>query len=67
MYDCELCKLNRVEDEFHFLSDCPFYVDERIFFFNFLGVILLHINYFIYGEQLTVLVYICFDYIHTVC
>ena len=30
---CELCNLNKVEDELHFLFYCPLYQDDRICFF----------------------------------
>lgn len=26
---CEKCNLNVIEDEFHFIIDCPFYNDDR--------------------------------------
>ena len=29
---CKLCDLNVIEDEIHFLIECPFYLDERVHF-----------------------------------
>ena len=31
---CIYCKLNEVEDEMHFLLDCPLYIQERIKLLN---------------------------------
>jgi len=31
---CELCELDMVEDEVHFLCTCPFYVKARLLLFN---------------------------------
>ena len=34
---CTFCNLNCVEDEIHFLTNCPLYIEERKAFFHFLS------------------------------
>jgi hypothetical protein len=36
---CLYCNLSKVEDESHFLLECPLYNHERSFFFNEIGSI----------------------------
>ena len=44
--NCKLCNLAKIEDEYHFIMECPFYTEFQKYIYQILLIEILHLKCF---------------------